>query len=142
MGINQVDYITSLTHTDLYMPQYVDIIAPQGKLAVIDDQVSLDVLPLKKKSVSLHWELMFTRSMFTTADLKRQHDILQQVSELIDKGELTSTVGSYAGMISAENLRRAHAIIEKGQARGASTGGIPKLISVGKDTTHFSQYCR
>ncbi len=118
IGIEQVDYITSLTHTDHYMPDYVEIIAPQGKLALIDDPATLDVLPLKKKSVSIHWELMFTRSMFTTSDLQRQHEILQQVSQLIDQGILTSTVGSYVGPLSAENLRQAHAIIENGQARG------------------------
>ncbi|MBP2199341.1 zinc-binding alcohol dehydrogenase family protein [Pantoea cypripedii] len=118
LGISNVRYVASLTHTDSYYPQLIDVLAPQGKLALIDDPETLDAVPLKRKAISLHWELMFTRSLFHTADMQRQHDILQQVSALIDDGTLQTTAGEHHGTINAANLRKAHALIESGRARG------------------------
>jgi zinc-binding alcohol dehydrogenase family protein len=117
-GYRQVDIVISLTHTGQHFTQLVDMLAPQGKLALIDDPVSLDVMPLKRKSISLHWELMFTRSMFETPDMIRQHDILERIAALIDEGVLKTTVGEHFGKIDAANLRRAHALIESNKARG------------------------
>ncbi|MDI9219754.1 zinc-binding alcohol dehydrogenase family protein [Pantoea sp. EA-12] len=118
IGHPQVRYVASLTHTDSYYTQLVDVLAPQGKLALIDDPDTLDVVPLKRKAISLHWELMFTRSLFQTADMQRQHDILQRVSQLIDDRTLKTTAGEHHGQINAANLRKAHALIESGRARG------------------------
>jgi zinc-binding alcohol dehydrogenase family protein len=118
LGIKQVDIVISLTHTGQHFTQLVDMLAPQGKLALIDDPVALDVMPLKRKSISLHWESMFTRSIFETPDMIRQHDILERVAALIDDGVLKTTVGEHFGKIDAANLRRAHALIESNKSRG------------------------
>ncbi|MDC6116620.1 zinc-binding alcohol dehydrogenase family protein [Serratia rubidaea] len=118
IGIEQVRYVASLTHTDQHFEQIVEVLAPQGRMGVIDDPQVLDVMPLKRKAISLHWELMFTRAIFQTADMQRQHDILQHVSRLIDDGTLRSTLGDHYGPITADNLRKAHALIESGKARG------------------------
>lgn len=118
IGIDVVDHVISLTHTDSYLPQLIDILRPQGNLALIDDPAVLDVVPLKRKSLALHWELMFTRSLYQTADMIKQHELLERVARLIDSGVLKATVGEHFGRIEAANLRRAHALIESGKARG------------------------
>ncbi|RXZ38300.1 zinc-binding alcohol dehydrogenase family protein [Oxalobacteraceae bacterium CAVE-383] len=117
-GFKNVDIAISLTHTGQHYAQLVDMLAPQGKLALIDDPDALDAMALKRKSISLHWELMFTRSMFETPDMIRQHHILDRVAKLIDDGVLKTTVGEHFGKIDAANLRRAHALIESNKARG------------------------
>ena len=89
-----------------------------GKLGVIDDPKTLDAMPLKLKAISLHWELMFTRSLFETPDMIRQHEILERIAALIDAGTLRTTLGEHFGAINADNLRRAHALIESNRARG------------------------
>ncbi|MCP5984687.1 zinc-binding dehydrogenase, partial [Klebsiella pneumoniae] len=78
-------------------------LAPQGKLALIDDPESLDVVPLKAKSISLHWEFMFTRSMFETDDMIAQHQLLTRVAALIDDNTLRTTLGEHYGTINAAN---------------------------------------
>lgn len=118
LGISGVRYVAGLTHTDKHYQQIVEVMAPQGRLAVIDDPETLDAMPLKTKSISLHWELMFTRSMFTTPDMQSQHQILTDLSELIDKKVIRTTLGEHFGTITAENIRRAHAVIESGKAKG------------------------
>lgn len=118
LGIDSVDYVASLTHTDLHYPQLIDILAPQGRLGLIDDPQTLDALPLKRKAISLHWELMFTRSLYNTPDIQRQHQILNDVAELVDAGTLVTTLGEHYGQITAANLRKAHQLIESGRARG------------------------
>ncbi|HUE90522.1 zinc-binding alcohol dehydrogenase family protein [Pseudomonas sp.] len=118
IGIEAVDHVISLTHTDSYLPQLIEILRPQGHLALIDDPAVLDVVPLKRKSLALHWELMFTRSLYQTHDMIKQHQLLNRVAELIDGGVLKTTVGEHFGRIEAANLRRAHALIESGKARG------------------------
>lgn len=118
IGIDHVDYVASLTHTDSHYQQIIEALAPQGKLGLIDDPETLDAMPLKKKAISLHWELMFTRSLFETEDMIRQHEILKQVAQLIDRGELRTTLAENFGKINAENLRRAHALLESHRAKG------------------------
>ncbi len=118
LGIDQVDYVASLTHTDTHYPQLTEVLAPQGRLGLIDDPQSLDALPLKRKAISLHWELMFTRSLYQTADMIRQHEILNEVARLADEGTITTTLADNFGQINAANLRRAHQLIESGRARG------------------------
>ena len=119
VGLNNVTHIISLNHTDQHFDQLVEIIAPQGKLALIDDPVlPIDIMKLKLKSISLHWELMFTRSMFKTDDMEKQGALLNRVSELVDSGKIKTTLGEHYGAINAENLKRAHSNIENGKAIG------------------------
>lgn len=118
LGHDQVSMVASLTHTDQHLDQLIEALAPQGKLALIDDPEQLDVVKLKRKSLSLHWEFMYTRSLFQTEDMVEQHRLLNRVSQLIDDGVLKTTVGEHFGRIDAANLRRAHALLESGKARG------------------------
>jgi zinc-binding alcohol dehydrogenase family protein len=118
LGIPQVDHVASLTHTDLHYDQLIEALAPQGQLALIDDPAQLDVVKLKRKSLSLHWEFMYTRSLFETPDMQAQHALLEQVAQLIDTGTLHTTLGEHFGSINASNLRRAHTLLESGKARG------------------------
>ncbi len=117
-GQAQVTHVASLTQTDQHLDQLVEALAPQGKLALIDDPKALDVTKLKRKSLSLHWEFMYTRSLFETADMLEQHKLLNRVAQLIDAGTLKTTVGEHFGTINAGNLRRAHELLESGTARG------------------------
>jgi zinc-binding alcohol dehydrogenase family protein len=118
IGFPQVDHIVSLTQTDAHVDQIVEAIAPQGKFGLIDDPASLDVTKFKRKSVSVHWELMFTRALFGTADMIGQHHLLNEVAALVDAGLIRTTLAEHFGPINAANLQRAHALIESGQARG------------------------
>lgn len=118
IGIDQVSHVASLNATAQHFPAIVEVIAPQGRLALIDDPKVLDIVPLKRKSVSVHWELMFTRSLFTTPDIQAQHDLLNEVARLVDAGTLRTTLTQTLGTIDAANLRRAHALIESGTSRG------------------------
>ncbi|MEL1679560.1 zinc-binding dehydrogenase, partial [Acinetobacter baumannii] len=118
IGVAEVSHVASLTHTDQHLEQIVAALRPQGRLALIDDPASLDIGKLKQKSLSLHWEFMYTRSMFQTDDMIEQHRLLERVAGLIDEGVLKTTVGEHFGRIDAANLRRAHALLESGRAKG------------------------
>lgn len=119
VGIEDVSHVISLNQTDQHFDQLVEVLAPQGKLALIDDpKEHLDVMKLKMKSLSLHWELMFTRAMFNTWDVQKQHDILTTVAEFVDNGVIRTTLGENYGTINANNLKRAHAHIESNTAVG------------------------
>jgi len=119
IGITDVTHVISLTQTDQHFDEIVQVLKPQGKLALIDDPKGpLDVMKLKRKSLSLHWELMFTRSLYQTEDMIAQHHLLNRLSALIDTGELQSTFGEHYGTINAQNLIKAHTQIESGKAIG------------------------
>lgn len=118
IGFNHVKYVASLTHTDQHYAQIVESLEPQGKLALIDDPHSLDAMPLKRKSASLHWEFMFARPMFDTPDMQKQHELLNETARLIDAGVIKTTVAETYGAINAANLRRAHTMIESGRSIG------------------------
>ncbi|HEY7986617.1 MAG TPA: zinc-binding alcohol dehydrogenase family protein [Methylophilaceae bacterium] len=118
IAIPQPNYIVSLTQTDQHFAHIVEAIAPQGKFGLIDDPKTLDVTQFKRKSVSVHWESMFTRSMFNTPDMLDQHDLLTEMAALVDAGLLRTTLGEHFGTINATNLKRAHALLESGKSRG------------------------
>lgn len=118
IGIEAVSHVASLTHSDMHFNSIVELIAPFGKIAMIDDPGPLDFTKLKTKSVSLHWELMYTRSLFNTPDMLEQHHLLNEVAELVDAGLLKTTFNTHYGVINAENLKKAHAMIESGKSMG------------------------
>lgn len=118
IGVKNVTHVASLNSTEQHYPQLIEVLAPQGKLALIDDPETLDARPLKVKSISLHWEFMFTRSMFETTDIIEQHRLLSRVAKLIDQGVIQTTLGEHFGTISAANLRRAHEVLETQRAVG------------------------
>lgn len=118
IGIPEVQYVAGLTGTERHLPAIVRALAPQGALALIDDPATLDIAPLKRKSLSVHWELMFTRPLFGTPDMIRQHELLNEVADLVDAGVLRTTLRRNVGAISADNLREAHALVESGRSIG------------------------
>lgn len=118
IGIPAVDYIVSLAQTTAHLNQVAIAIAPQGKFGLVDDPAVVDIAPFKTKSVSVHWEMMFTRSLFATTDMVGQHYLLNEVAQLVDAGLIRTTLAERFGTINAANLKRAHALIETGKARG------------------------
>ena len=119
MNIGQVTHIASLNSTDSYFDSYPEMLAPFGRIAMIDDPAKpLDVMQLKLRSQSLHIEFMFARSMFNAPDMIEQSRLLNRVAELVDLGHIRTTVAKHLGSINAENLRTAHAELESGRAIG------------------------
>jgi NADPH:quinone reductase-like Zn-dependent oxidoreductase len=118
LGYPNVDYVASLTATASHFDSIVEVIKPQGKLALIDDPKILDIVPLKRKCVSVHWELMFTRSLFETDDMIAQHLLLNEVAALVESGVIRSTLAHPFGKIDAACLKKAHALIESGKSHG------------------------
>ena len=117
-GIAGVDYVAALTQTEHHYPEIVESLKPQGALACIDDMTGLDPMTLKGKSISLHWELMFTRPMYETPDMADHGRLLAEVAKLVDSGRIRSTAQRVLGSINARNLMQAHALVESGRAQG------------------------
>lgn len=118
LGIGAPGFVFSTTNTEQHLADIVELIAPQGRFALIDDPHSLDINPMKRKSISVHWELMFTRSLFETADIAAQGKLLAEVARLVDAGRIRTTLAAHFGTINADNLKRAHAAIETGRTKG------------------------
>lgn len=109
----------ALNRTDQHYADIVGMLRPQGRLALIDDPAQpLDIKLLKQKSLSLHWEFMFTRAMFQTEDMLGQHELLTQVARLIDEGVIRTTMGQHLGAITPENLERAHELMKSEHTLG------------------------
>ena len=119
LGIGPVTHIASLNGTESYFESYPELLAPFGKIAMIDDPGKpLDVMKLKLRSQSLHIEFMFARSMFNAADMNEQGRLLNRVADLVDQGYIQTTSGKNLGTINADHLKAAHAELESGKAIG------------------------
>ena len=118
LGLGAPGFVFSTTHTEQHIAAVGTLIAPQGRFGYIDDLRAIDPAPFKTKSVSLRFESMFTRPVFGTADISAQHDLLAEVSRLVDLGALRTTLAERMTPISAANLRRAHQLIEGGWSHG------------------------
>jgi zinc-binding alcohol dehydrogenase family protein len=114
-----VDYVLALTRTEDHFAALVELLKPQGKFGLIDDPAEpIDIRLMKRKSLSLHWELMYTRSLFRTDDMGEQGHLLDEVANLVDAGAVRTTMRENFGTINASNLRRAHALLESGTTIG------------------------
>ena len=121
IGVPAANYIIGLNNTSDHFDEITKSVAPQGRFGIVDDPEAdkpLDITKLKLKAVSLHWEFMFTRSMFQTADMIEQHKLLTAVAQLVDEGHVRSTVAHELGNINAANLKKAHDMLEKRLAHG------------------------
>ncbi len=114
----QPRYVASLTGTDGHFPAIIELIKPRGHVAFIDDPEALDIKVGKAKALNFSWEFMFARSMFAMDDMEVQHQLLNRVSEMLDAGELISTVNDNLGELSVETLKAAHVAQESGRVIG------------------------
>jgi len=118
IGIPQVKYVAGLTQTGSHLSEIIEMLAPQGKFGLIDDPGPVDISLFKHKSITVCWELMFTRPVFQTTDMAQQGVILNEISRLVDAGKIHTTMGANYGAVNAANLKRAHAQIERGSTIG------------------------
>lgn len=118
LNIGPVTHVASLNSTESYFDTYIDLLAPFGKIALIDDPEELDAKKIKTKSLSLHWEFMFARSMFQSPKMIEQHKLLNQIANLVDQGYIFTTAGKNLGTINATNLKLAHKHLESGKSIG------------------------
>jgi NADPH2:quinone reductase len=112
-----VRYLFS-THSAGNVDAFADVLLPGGDIVAIDDPEDLDLMPLKSKSIAWHWEFMFTRPLFHTADMAVQHDALERVAQLVDAGVLRTTMTNELAPFDAATMRRAHQLIESGHTIG------------------------
>jgi zinc-binding alcohol dehydrogenase family protein len=114
-----VKYILGLTKVEDHFAELVDAVAPQGALGLIENVARpIDINLLKPKNVGIHWEFMFGRAKFQTADMDQQGSLLTEVGRLVDEGQVKSTAHTYLKGISVENLLHGHKLVESGAAIG------------------------
>ncbi|PCD84644.1 NADPH:quinone reductase [Lysinibacillus fusiformis] len=119
IGFEAVDYILCLNSTQEYWANMAEAIAPQGTIcSIVETDEPINLTLLKNKSVTFVWEFMFTRSMYQTEDMNEQHKLLNRIAILVDSNILKTTISEILYPINADNLRKAHAILENGKTIG------------------------
>ena len=119
LGFDDVDYIFCLNSTDKHWDDMVEGIAPQGKIcSIVEMHGPVDLSALQSKSATFAWEFMFTRSSYQTPDMIEQHNLLNQLAQLIDESKIRSTLTEKLEPITAANLREAHKKVESGKTIG------------------------
>lgn len=114
-----VTHVLALTRTEDHYDEIIEAMAPQSAIALIENPARpLELTKLKPKSISLHWEFMFTRARYQTKDMHKQGELLNQVSRLVDAGQIQTTLKTDLSPITAPNLRQAHSLIESGRSIG------------------------
>jgi NADPH2:quinone reductase len=117
LGLGSPAFIFATAPVGSLFADLAKLIAPQGRVALINGEAA-DLFVFRPKSVSIHFELMFTRPLFQTADIEGQHRLLNEVADLVDSGRVRSTMRENYGRIDAANLMRAMAHLKSGRAIG------------------------
>lgn len=119
IGHQEVNYILDFVDLGGYWDTLMEIIKPQGHIvSITGSSTPLPLNGLKNKSVTFSWEFMYTRSMYHTDDLARQHDILNHLAELLDAGILQTTLTTTLEGFTVANLQAAHRMQESGKTIG------------------------
>ena len=112
-------YILCMGVPDDYFEQMIELIAPQGSICLLaNTQQAYNLNLLKAKSITLVWEMMFTRSMFQTNDMIMQHELLNKVALMVEKGDIKHTLTQHLNPINVDSITRAHQVIEKNRMQG------------------------
>lgn len=118
-GLKYVDYIFCLNDTDGHWEAMSQIVAPQGQICtIVENEKPLSMDQLKLKSAALHFEFMYTRSMFTTDDIARQGEILDATAKLLDEGKIVTSLSKTLHGLSVDTLNQAHQLVLEGHMRG------------------------
>lgn len=118
-GLKQVDYIFCLNDTDGHWETMSQLIAPQGQICtIVENEKPLSMDQLKLKSAALHFEFMYTRSMYNTPDIARQGEILDATAKLLDEGKVTTSLSQTLHGLSVDTLTAAHKQVLEGHMRG------------------------
>ena len=117
LGMGSPAFIFATSPIGGVIADLAELIAPQGRIALINGEAA-DLFVFRPKSVSIHFELMFTRPLLQTADIEAQHRLLNEVADLVDSGRVRSTMRENYGRIDAANLMRAMAFLKSGRAIG------------------------
>ena len=118
LGIGAPAFVFSTTHTEQHVADIAELIAPQGRFVLIDDPKVFDIMLFKRKAVSIHHELRFTRSIYGTPDMSEQGKILDAMAVLVDDGKIRTTLTRKLSPINAANLKTVHALIESSTSIG------------------------
>ena len=119
IGHSQVNYILDYVDLEGYWDKMAEIIKPQGHIvSITESSKPLNLNILKAKSVTFSWELMYTRSMFGTEDIERQHFILNTIADLLDAGTIKTTLTTTLEGFTVDNLKKAHQMQESGKTIG------------------------
>jgi zinc-binding alcohol dehydrogenase family protein len=117
IGLPGADYVAALTTTADSLPWIIDVLRPQGHVNFIDNP-EIGLMPFKRKSLTISWEMMFTRSLLQTDDIIEQHRLLKEVAALVDAGRIVTTLTRVGGPLTAANLAAAHRHLEGGRSIG------------------------
>lgn len=117
VGAEGYDSVFVTTQTAQYLPELPKVVKPFGSIVLIDEPGPFDFAPFKPKSIGIHWELMFTKSLFGYR-MESQGAILKEVAALVDQGKVKTTAGTVLKGFTVENFRKAHATLEAGTAVG------------------------
>lgn len=118
-NLDAPDYILCLNSTDSHFKGMMDLLAPQGMIcSIVETKQNHNLDALKSKSAGFVWEFMFTRSMYKTADMIKQHELLNEIARLIDSGKIKTTLNKTYGVMSAENIMAVHELLETGTCIG------------------------
>lgn len=123
LGFTTIDAALNLADTDAYWDELGALLAPQGHVGlIVEPKAALHIGdPYKAKCIGIHWEFMFARARFRTADMAEQGRILARVAERVDAGELKGIRRETLQPINAANLREAHRRLESGGSIGKLT---------------------
>ena len=119
-------YVAALTATDQHYDAIIELIEPRGEIGMIDDPENLDIMKIKRKSLSFHIEFMFARSMWQSKDMDAQQKLLNRIAELVDSGKIVTTASRTLGAVTAATLKEAHEIQESGRAVGKTV--LPGIV--------------
>ncbi|WP_243062575.1 zinc-binding alcohol dehydrogenase family protein [Humibacter sp. RRB41] len=112
-----VDWIFS-AHSAGRAADYAALLRPFGAIVAIDSGRDVDFDLLKSKSLSWHWEYMFTRPVQRSSDMITQHEVLDAVATLVDEHRVVSTATTVLRGWDAATFREAHRLVESGHTVG------------------------
>jgi NADPH2:quinone reductase len=119
LGLEQLDAIANFADTDAYWDQMGELIRPHGSLLVIvGNKGPLAMERLKQKSVRLCWEFMFSRSAEGGNAQLEQGRILDRLADLVEAGEIRTTLTQTLSPICAASLEQAHTLLTSGRTLG------------------------
>ena len=125
LGIESIKQIGCLYNSDDYAEFLEDIITPQGTIGfIVNNERPMGTAVFKDKSITLAWEMRFTRVKYHTPDMIEQHHILDNIQQFVEQGKIQHTMTRDMGVLTAEVATEGIKLLKEQKQVGKMTARI------------------
>jgi zinc-binding alcohol dehydrogenase family protein len=112
LGIKTIDAVFLAAKSDENIKEAAKVVKPQGRICSLLPLSEPLPNPFFAKSLTMSFELIYTRSVYQTDDWIKQHEYLTELKNQVEQGFITSTMSKHFDRMNEDTLKEAYTLLQ------------------------------